>query len=165
MATHIVTITPETKNPKAAIENTIKIFLAGGISGCPDWQTDAIKGLQKRLEEDKTPEIILYNPRKGNWQREDGTGDALKKQILWEHTFLDAADMILFWFPAETVCPITLFELGKYAMKKPILVGCHAKYCRREDVILQLALIREDVSVCNNLEDLLDSVSQVVKSL
>lgn len=121
-----------------------KLFLAGGISNCPDWQSDVIK----RLKDWKG---IAFNPRRTDFNMaEDG-----RLQIQWEHDHLIKADGVLFWFPAETLCPITLFELGKIAAgSKPMWVGCHPEYKRRDDVIMQLKLMRPEVRVCNSLAQL-----------
>jgi hypothetical protein len=53
------------------------------------------------------------------------------------------ADLISFWFPRETLCPITLYELGKWHGKadKPIVVGMHPDYPRRIDVEEQSKLV------------------------
>ena len=80
------------------------------------------------------------------------------RQIEWEHEALRASDTILFWFPKETLCPITLFELGVWSSKRgvPIIVGTHPEYARRLDVVTQLRLARPDVVVHNNLDDVLN---------
>ena len=51
--------------------------------------------------------------------------------------------MILFWFAPETICPITLFEYGKWLVSpKRLFVGCHQDYVRKQDVQIQTALER-----------------------
>jgi hypothetical protein len=62
-------------------------------------------------------------------------------QITWEYTRLNMADIIAFWFPQESICPITLFELGAHLSgNKKILVGIHPNYPRRFDVETQVIL-------------------------
>ncbi len=34
----------------------------------------------------------------------------------WEHDHLRRAKAIMFWFPSETLCPITLYELGAWTI-------------------------------------------------
>jgi hypothetical protein len=60
----------------------------------------------------KDTSLTLINPRRLDFDVENP--DMEYEQIVWEHQNLEASDMISFWFPKETLCPITLFELGKY---------------------------------------------------
>lgn len=125
------------------------IFLAGGISDCHDWQIEVAQWF-------KDTDFLVINPRRKDFTICDST-----EQIVWEHTRLRQADMILFWFPCETVCPITLFELGIWAgREKPIFVGCHPDYSRRFDVRLQMSL--ENIDVYVGLENLKQSVCYIL---
>jgi hypothetical protein len=66
---------------------------------------------------------------------------------------------VSFWFPKETLCPITLYELGKQsASNKPIFVGVHPEYARRRDVEIQTQLIRPEVKIVYSLEDLAQEI-------
>jgi hypothetical protein len=127
-----------------SLDNTL--FLAGGISGCPNWQDDMISLLDG-------VDVVLFNPRREDFDTSDAS--ATVKQIKWEHEYLEAANMILFWFPCETMCPITLYELGKWTRSdKKIFVGVHPEYQRRIDVIEQTSLERPDVVVVDSIESL-----------
>jgi hypothetical protein len=122
------------------------IFLAGGITGCPDWQQE-MRGLLQDYEG------VLVNPRRANFPIHD-PGAALE-QIMWEHRHLRLADTVLFWFPCETICPIVLYELGAWSMtNKPIFVGVHPRYQRRQDVEVQTGLVRPGVRVVYSLREL-----------
>lgn len=125
------------------------IFLAGGISGCDDWQKEMIQRFKEQ-------HVTLINPRRRNFDITNPTMSS--EQIEWEHDHLERANAILFWFPFATLCPITLFELGKYAAKcrKTIFVGCHSAYARKFDVEKQLSLIRPEIVVHDNFQDLVD---------
>jgi hypothetical protein len=122
------------------------LFLAGGISNCPDWQSI----LAAQLE---TTDWTLINPRRLDF---DATNPSLaEEQIRWEHKHLRLASAIAFWFPSETLCPITLYELGAWSMtQKPLFIGTHPSYARRLDVIVQTRLVRPDVIVVDSLEAL-----------
>src|SRR5207302_501959 len=77
------------------------------------------------------------------------------QQIAWEYHHLRQADAVLFWFPCETLCPITLYELGAMSMTaKPLFVGAHPVYPRRHDVEIQLRLARPEVAVVYDLAQL-----------
>lgn len=139
--------------PAVVDRNTAKtmVFMAGGISNCPDWQDYAARQLQT-LDDD----LVLINPRRHGF---DITNENMTKdQIRWEHDALHKADAIMFWFPCETVCPITLFELGVHAGKVPLFVGTHPEYTRRLDVIEQLSLIDPTIRVYDDLNRVLDEV-------
>ena len=102
------------------------LFLAGGISGCVDWQSVAVD-LFRSLE----TRVVLLDPRRVV----PPTAREARGQITWEFRNLRRADAILFWFPRETVCPIVLYELGAWAMTdKSMFVGTDLAYSRRVDV-------------------------------
>lgn len=122
------------------------VFLAGGISNCPNWQIELVNKL-------KDTDLFFLNPRRHNFPM--GDKEEGMKQIKWEFAHIKRADMISFWFPKETLCPITLFELGACSMMdKPIFVGCHPDYKRRFDVEIQLELRRPEVEIVYSLDDL-----------
>ena len=132
------------------------MFLAGGITNCPDWQAGA-----KDAVLDQT-DLLVFNPRRATFDTSDPS--ATKVQIHWEHYHLKFADIRLFWFPKETLCPITLFEYGKW-LKHPVVVGTHPDYERREDVIVQTALERSDVVIRDNLDDVLEDLFRLAPTL
>lgn len=108
------------------------LFLAGGISNCPNWQGELVD----HLEVMDLP-LTVCNPRRENFPMDDPSAAA--EQIEWEHKLLAKADIISFWFPKETLCPITLFELGKWLHAKPI-IGTEYGYQRALDVRIQAEL-------------------------
>jgi hypothetical protein len=127
------------------------IFLAGGITDCPDWQKEMIQRFKD------TEMTVLINPRRENFDVNDKT--ASEFQINWEYHNLRKADAILFWFPYQTICPITLYELGVAAARDDkIFVGAHPAYPRLFDVNKQLELIRPEVKVHDNFESLVAEV-------
>lgn len=129
------------------------LFLAGGITGCPDWQSDVVSQLRD------TP-LVLFNPRRADFPMHNSS--AAERQIKWEFDHLRLASFILFWFPCETLNPIVLYELGAWSMtSKPLFVGAHPDYQRRQDVVLQTRLARPDVRVEHNIHDLVASVKRI----
>ncbi len=117
----------------------LSLFLAGGITGCPDWQKEAV-------EELKDCDIVVFNPRRANFPI--GNSNAAKRQIAWEYDKLKRSDLISFWFPKETICPIVLYELGAWSKtNKAIVVGVHPEYTRRRDVEIQMSLVRPRLEV------------------
>jgi hypothetical protein len=122
------------------------LFLAGGITDCGNWQAEVIKMLVNTG-------LVVINPRRKNWPMGDDA--AAEQQIRWEHEHLQKSSMILFWFPPETLCPITLFEYGKWLVRtKPLFVGCHPRYRRLHDLQVQTMLERPNLNVFTDLEAL-----------
>lgn len=129
----------------------VGVFLAGGITQCPDFQKEMCEKLQS------CKNLVVLNPRRKNFPIHDPS--ASKAQIEWEYAMLRKADMISFWFPKETLCPIVLFELGSQViLKKPLIIGCHPEYARKEDVVIQVSLARPGLPVFDNLDDVIEGV-------
>ncbi|MFB6516892.1 nucleoside 2-deoxyribosyltransferase domain-containing protein [Streptomyces sp. NPDC056401] len=118
------------------------VFLAGGITHCPPWQSEAARELA---------DFVVFNPRRTDFDVSDPSQTDV--QIAWEYAHLLRADLTLFWFPAcdaaLTVQPITLYELGAAAATpgRRLVVGADPGYPRRADVITQLSLSRPDLTV------------------
>ena len=116
------------------------LFLAGGITDCPDWQSEVI-----RLLDPLPKQWAVLNPRREHFPIHDPS--AALAQITWEHHALRAARAILFWFPKQTLCPNALYELGACSMtRRRIFVGADEDYPRRLDIEIQTKLVRPDVS-------------------
>jgi hypothetical protein len=128
------------------------LFLAGGITGCPDWQNDVVRALNDT-------NLVLLNPRRKNFDVSDKSATDI--QIRWEYKHLQLADAVLFWFPCETLCPITLFELGAQSKSnKPLFIGTHPNYQRQRDVYVQMGLARPELFVSNSFADIISMARQ-----
>jgi hypothetical protein len=126
------------------------LFLAGGIKNCPVWQSDLIKLLEDT-------DITILNPRRKHFPR--NSLNVEEEQIAWEDSHLRKASATSFWFPKETFCPITLYELGKQsALGKLIFIGVHPEYARRRDVEIQTRLIRPEVKIVYSIPDLAEQI-------
>ncbi|WP_329266889.1 nucleoside 2-deoxyribosyltransferase domain-containing protein [Streptomyces sp. NBC_01451] len=78
---------------------------------------------------------------------------AAREQTVWEYELLRVADVILFWFCAEAVQTIALYELGAHAAcLTRLAVGADPDYPRHLDVVQQLRHARPDVSVHDCLQ-------------
>lgn len=126
------------------------LFLAGGISNCPDWQVYALEKLAD------VPGIVLNPRRSGVLDPKEAVA-----QITWEYEAFKNVKTILFWFPEETLCPITLFELGRFSHDTSVklFVGTHPNYQRKVDVVTQLGLARDDVEVVHDLDELIEQAA------
>ncbi len=82
-----------------------------------------------------------------------------KTQIEWENIYLKSANIISFWFPKESLCPITLFELGKYLCSdKQIFIGIDPQYVRKIDVEIQTLLERPNIQIVFSINDLVKQI-------
>lgn len=144
--------------PESFEENgELKLFLAGGISNCPDWQSEMID----KLSDTK---LNLFNPRRKNFPMDDP--DAANEQITWEFNWLKRADVISFWFSEGSMNPIVLYELGMWgnSRKIPIFIGVHPKYERLQDVMIQTSLARPDVVIVNSIKDICTQIKIYIRS-
>jgi len=131
------------------------VFLAGGITNCPDWQSETSKALEGL-------NITIFNPRRDVFPVEP---KAAEEQILWEFEKLRAADLISFWFPKETLNPITLFEFGA-AMERhaALVVGIDPEYERKADLEIQMKLSRPDIHPVYSLAELVGEIKTFVEA-
>lgn len=141
------------------------IFLAGGISGCRDWQKDLVAAIaQADLD------VSVINPRRENFPIDDP--DAAEEQITWEYERLRDADMVSFWFDDGTLCPITLFEYGG-ALERAltaddkggvVVAGVAPKYERKQDVEIQTRLINDNVDVVIGFDKFVKAVLDMIRN-
>ena len=133
------------------------VFLAGGISNCPDWQYPVSSNISNSCKD-----LLIINPRRDNWNMDSQAKESID-QIKWEHFYLSKSDHILFWFPEETLCPITLFELGAALhSNSKIMIGAHPNYQRRLDVEIQTSLVRPEIKVYKDLRRMvMDFIDQI----
>ena len=130
------------------------VFLAGGITGCPDWQAEAL-GLLANTR------LLVFNPRQPAFDVTDP--DAGRDQIAWEVEHLRFADLILFWFPAsgDVTQPIALFELGMaLGQRRDLVVGTDPAYCRRFDVLEQCRHAAPSLTVWSQLDQVCAAASE-----
>lgn len=140
------------KSPPTSASHKTSVFLAGGITGCRDWQSEVVKKLSKT-------DLVILNPRREEFDVSDP--NASYEQILWEHKYLAFADIISFWFEPGQIQPIVLFELGRWSTRnlaKKIIVGCHPLYPRIMDVTVQLGLEQYDRPIALSIDELVASI-------
>ena len=137
--------------------NEKSLFIAGGISGCDNWQEEFINSL-------KDTDLTILNPRRNSFKADNL--DIEEEQISWEFNHLKKVSAVSFWFPKETLCPITLYELGKQSvLSKPLFVGVHPEYKRKRDIEIQTRLIRPEIKIVYSLSDLVQQVRNWIVSL
>lgn len=134
-------------------EGALSLFLAGGITGCPDWQKEAVDRLSDLP-------VTVMNPRRKNFSVHDK--DVIFEQISWEFDMMTKADIVVFYFPSESICPIALYELGRFNVLsltsgQKVFIGVHPNYTRKDDVIIQTRLANGGV-VCRDFVHLIETL-------
>jgi hypothetical protein len=140
----IITAPKEVYSVKVAQSSTL--FLAGGITNCPDWQAEMIDYLKD------IPDLVIYNPRReGKFSKSHE-----EEQIAWEYLHLLNASLISFWFARGSLNPIVLYELGMWgnSRQRPIFVGVDPEYERKADVMVQTQIANPDVDIVMSVYDL-----------
>jgi len=149
----------EAPNEVYSLENqeNFKLFLAGSITNCPDWQAEVIEKL-KDVEN-----LTIFNPRRANFPI--GDPEAAEAQIIWEYNHLKESDGVSFWFDSGSLGPITLYELGKWGNSsdyKSLIIGIHPEYKRKQDVEIQTKLSRPNINPVYSLDKLVESIKSLV---
>lgn len=139
--------------------NNIKMFLAGGITNCPDWQSYIVNELKD------ISNLTIYNPRRKNFPINDAT--ASEEQITWEFEHLRDADLLFFWFAKGSLNPIVLYELGMWcnSTDKLAIIGIDPGYERKQDVIIQTKLARPNVVFFDSLSEMIEEINYLFKTI
>lgn len=138
------------------------VFVAGGITGVPDWQREVAEALAGE-------HVVLLNPRRARFDVADPS--AADEQIHWEfaHRRHPRLAAMLFWFPgcdpAVTVQPIALLELGEALARAelPVVVGADPGYPRVRDVEIQCGYARPELVVHATLAGAVAALRTVVR--
>jgi hypothetical protein len=147
----------EAPNTVYNISNNLnkKLFLAGGIFGCKDWQSLVLNEL-KNIEN-----LTIFNPKRNYF--DVSQLNIQEEQIVWEYNHLELCDYISYWFSSETLNPITLFELGKYIKSnKKITIGIEDGYQRKNNIIIQTTLVRNDIKIAFNITDFINNIKTML---
>lgn len=139
--------------------NNLKMFLAGGITNCPDWQSYVINEL-KDLDG-----LTIYNPRRKNFPINNPK--ASEEQIIWEFNHLRDADFLFFWFSKGSLNPIVLYELGMWVNSSdvPTFVGVDPQYERKQDVYIQTKLARPDLIIHDSIEEMIEKINEMFNEI
>ena len=148
--------------PEEYIENDgdIKVFLAGGISNCRDWQREVIGALRTIDKVDNLDRLVIFNPRREVFDI-NCSDEEVKSQIEWEFNMLECSDIFSMYFcNSESVQPICMYELGRNLykifneyefFKNHLVISVEDGYKREFDVKVQSELaLGEDIVNLNS---------------
>lgn len=155
----------EIKAPGQVMKNAepsdLKVFLAGTIDNgdSEDWQ-DKVKGYLLRQHPHLTRNIVLYNPRRDEWDaklEQSFEEPKFYQQVSWEINALKKADFIIMNILPDSKSPITLLELGLYADSGKLLVCCPKEFYRSGNV--QMVCAKYDIPIYDNIDKLISAFS------
>ena len=117
----------------------VSVFLAGGISNCPDWQSEVIALLENFDSTNRDSKLVVYNPRRANFDVNDKSASV--NQITWEFMYLERCDIFSMLFvKSESPQPICFYELGRNLQRHMSVVSVETGFSRGFDVFAQIDL-------------------------
>lgn len=126
-------------------ENTIRCFLAGGITNCRNWQNEVIEQLKKLETENDLTDLVIFNPRRENF---DINKIKAEDQIKWQFVNIEKCHLFSMFFCGGTDSPqpICFFEYGKQLVERrerlgELIVTVEKDFVRLEDVYIQTNLM------------------------
>jgi hypothetical protein len=144
-------------------ENSVKLFLAGGIDNTPNWQNKLIQLLKIRYTKSDCI-LVVFNPRRETeFSREDY--EAHSQQVKWEFDNLRNADIISFWFPKGAPCTTSLFELGYWLNSDKVVLGIEPGHYKERSLKTQAALLDKDISISNTLDKLVNNIDKKIHEI
>ena len=91
-------------------DDDVVVFLAGGITNCPNWQKEVIELLQRAVS--RYSNLVILNPRRDNFPIDDL--NAAEEQITWEFNALERCTVFSMYFSdGDSDQPICMYELGR----------------------------------------------------
>lgn len=127
------------------------IFLAGSIDmgKARPWHDDVIKALSDL-------DIQILSPKRDDWDsswEQCSTCEPFREQVVWEHDAMEAADMVVFCFTAESKAPVTMYEFGRFADRKECIACVEEGFYRQGNLDIYCEL--DDVAVYHNLDEMI----------
>jgi hypothetical protein len=135
-------------------DGRVRVFLGGSIDmgSAPDWQADVINALAGET-------VDILNPRRDDWSKEwqpVADDDEFLRQVNWELSALESADVIILYLSPGSRSPISLLELGLHARSGKLIVLCPDGYWRKGNV--DITVRRYGVEEVADIESLLRSL-------
>jgi hypothetical protein len=131
------------------------IFLGGSIDmgSAENWQERLTKDLSDYEN------IVILNPRRDDWDsswKQDPTpGTQFYEQVSWELDQQENADVLVYYFAADSKSPITLLELGLFGADN-VIVCCPKEFYRYGNV--KMVCDRYEITMVETYEDMLKTI-------
>jgi len=133
--------------------NIKSVFLGGSIEQgtAEDWQKYVSGKLQSSFN--------VFNPRRSDWDsswEQNITNAQFFQQVEWELNALEHSDYIIMNFIPETMSPISLLELGKFAQPGKMFVCCPEGYWRKGNV--DIFCSKYNIEMFDNIDQLINTL-------
>lgn len=131
------------------------IFLGGSIDmgSAENWQERLTKDLSDYEN------IVILNPRRDDWDsswKQDPTpGTQFYEQVSWELDQQENADVLVYYFAADSKSPITLLELGLFGADN-VIVCCPKEFYRYGNI--KMVCDRYEITMVETYEDMLKTI-------
>lgn len=153
--------TPEIAHAFDDFDNCLyHVFLGGTIDmgNSADWQQEIAAALEH------CSDMVLLNPRRKSWdssweQRADNP--VFCEQVLWELDGLECSNAAVIYLAPESKSPISLLELGLYALTNKVIVCCPEGFYRKGNV--DIVCNRYGIMQVDNLALLAEEIDQRYK--
>jgi nucleoside 2-deoxyribosyltransferase len=135
-------------------QDDLTLFLAGSIDmgAARDWQ----KVMEEALSD--LP-VAIFNPRRDDWDsrwEQDISNPDFRLQVEWELDHIERADIVPFWFDADSKAPVTMMELGIAAATGKAIVYCPKAFWRSGNV--QIICARHHIALFEDEAAFIDAV-------
>ena len=110
--------------------------------------------------------VTVFNPRRDDFDVTDKNAEI--EQIKWEHSWLTRCDIFSCFFEAsESIQPITLYELGRYAKNKNYdpVITVQKGYLRERDVLIQTAIDKLPVNYISGEDAILQHARSIAQRI
>ena len=107
--------------------------------------------------------ITVNNPRRGHWDpnvTKEAKDESFRRQVEWELSALEKADVICFFFDINTKSPVTMLELGLWPSSKKIVVCCDKRFWRAGNI--HIVCERYNIPFVEKFEDLVPAIKNML---
>ena len=135
----------------ADLEDGFLVFLSGSVAG-DDWRA----ALMKKM---KDHDMIFLDPRRGDWDsswKKTRDDPKFSKQVKWELSGLEKADVIALYFDAASESPISLLEFGLFAQSGRLIVCCPEGFPHKGNV--DIVCDRYNIEQVGSLDELVEGI-------
>jgi hypothetical protein len=127
------------------------IFLAGAIDqgSAIDWQKKVARALDDL-------DVLILNPRRDDWDaswEQSADNPEFRKQVEWELSAQERANMVIFVFTKESKAPITFLEFGLFGPRKDAMVCAEEGFYRQGN--LDIVCQRYNIPIYHDLDEMI----------
>ena len=140
------------------------VFLAGSIEmgKAENWQERFIQELGNKRKHGcsgKSRFLTVYNPRRDDWDNssvQSIENPSFFQQVMWEMSYLERADVRVFYFAPETISPVSMLEYGKFYSLPNTYLCIHPDYQRAGN--LEIFSHIHKIPVYKNFDEIISKI-------